>query len=190
LSKKIVVDLKEAGDSKWSLPPRTPTPAARPPRRISPPAGVLKVNADAAVSNNTGCSSVAAVARNDQGVFLGASARVFPGKTEAETLEAMACREAVDLTREIGAQKVMVASDCRNVVASLEQGTMGAYAHIGDEMMSFQNIDFPFDSRLANKEAHNLARSVVRDTQGHRLWLKASLSLLSLKLNKGRHGFH
>lgn len=172
----FVADLKQAGDSKRSSSSRTPTPAgACPPRWIPPPAGVVKVNVDAAVSKNTGCGSVAAVARSDQGEFLGASARVFPGKTEAETLEAMACCEAVDLARDIGARKVMVASDCRNVVASLEQGTMGAYAHIVDEIKasttSFQNLVFCYDSRLSNKEAHNLARSVVRDTQGRRMWL-------------------
>jgi hypothetical protein len=87
----------------------------------------------------------------------------------------MACREAVDLVRDIGAQKVLVASDCRNVVANLEQGTMGAYAHIVDEIKasttSFQNLVFCYENRLSNKEAHNLARSVVRDTQGRRLWL-------------------
>jgi hypothetical protein len=122
----FMADLKQAGDSKRSSPTRTHAPAsACPPRWIPPPAGVVKVNVDAAVSKNRGCGSVAAVARSDQGVFLGASTRVLPGKTEAETLEAMACREAVDLARDIGAQKVLVASDCRNVVANLEQGTMG-----------------------------------------------------------------
>jgi hypothetical protein len=66
----FVANLKEAGDSKRSLPSRTPTPTARPPRWTPPPAGVVKVNVDVAVSKNTGCGSVAAVARNDQGVFL------------------------------------------------------------------------------------------------------------------------
>jgi hypothetical protein len=50
------------------------------------------------------------------------------------------------------------------VVASLEQGTMGAYAHIVEEIKasttSFQNLVFRFDSRLVNKEVHNLAKEV------------------------------
>jgi ribonuclease HI len=63
---------------------------------------------------------VAAVARDDTGLHLGASVVVFSGKTEAETLEALACREAVSLAKDINARKVRVASDCKNVVANLE----------------------------------------------------------------------
>jgi ribonuclease HI len=55
---------------------------------------------------------------------------VFPGKTEAETLEALACREAISLARDINTHRVRFASDCQGVIKSLEEGTMGAYAHI------------------------------------------------------------
>jgi hypothetical protein len=43
-------------------------------------AGIVKINVDAAVSKNTGCGSVAALARDEHGRFRGASARVFSGK--------------------------------------------------------------------------------------------------------------
>jgi hypothetical protein len=72
---------------------------------------------------------VVAVARDDTRLYLGASVVVFLGKTEAETLEALARREAVSLMKDINARKVRVASDCKNVVANLEKGTMGAYTH-------------------------------------------------------------
>ena len=46
------------------------------PRWIPPPAGAMKLNVDAAVSKNAGRASAAAVARDANGLFLGASAVV------------------------------------------------------------------------------------------------------------------
>ncbi|KAK1666385.1 hypothetical protein QYE76_054544 [Lolium multiflorum] len=112
-------------------PRRTPPgDGGRVPRWIPPPAGVMKINVDAAVSKNTGLGAVAAVARNAEGVFCGASTVVLPGKTDAETLEALACREALSLAQDINTRRIRVASDCLNVVRSMNQGTMGVYAHV------------------------------------------------------------
>jgi hypothetical protein len=61
------------------------------------------------------------------------------------------------------------------VITSLDQGILGVYAHIIREMLasksSFASLVFGFKNRVLNKEAHNLARSVVCDDQGRRLWL-------------------
>ena len=45
-------------------------------RWIPPPHGVAKINVDAVVSKNSKMASVAAVARDEAGLFLGASAVV------------------------------------------------------------------------------------------------------------------
>jgi hypothetical protein len=66
---------------------------------------------------------------------VGASTVVFPGCLEAETLEALACREAISLAKDIGARRIHVASDFMNVVRSLKEGTKGAYAHIAHEII-------------------------------------------------------
>jgi hypothetical protein len=55
---------------------------------------------------------------------------VFPGKTDPEVLEALSCREGCALAQDINVRKVLIANDCRNVVTSIEDGTMGSYAHI------------------------------------------------------------
>jgi hypothetical protein len=60
---------------------------------------------------------------------MGASAVVFPGSIEAETLEALACREAIALAHDINARRVRVASDCQGVIMSFERGTIGAYIY-------------------------------------------------------------
>jgi hypothetical protein len=52
--------------------------------------GMIKINVDVAVGKNGRCDTVATIARTKEGVFSGASRLVFPGKSGAETLEALA----------------------------------------------------------------------------------------------------
>jgi hypothetical protein len=59
----------------------------------------MKINGYVVVGKNTGQGSVVAVARDDAGLYLGASVVVFPGKTDAKTLEALASREVIRLKR-------------------------------------------------------------------------------------------
>ncbi|KAM0866723.1 hypothetical protein ACQ4PT_042447 [Festuca glaucescens] len=49
------------------------------PRWIPPPPGVSKINIDAALSKNLNIASVLAIARDDTGLFLGASTQVLQG---------------------------------------------------------------------------------------------------------------
>jgi ribonuclease HI len=136
---------------------------------------MIKINVDAAVGKGSGRGSVAAIARSAEGEYMGASAVVLNGKTEPETLEALACREAVALAYDIGARRVHVASDCLSVVRSIKEGTLGVYAQVISEikvaMETFDMLSFVHERRASNKEAHNLARSVVLDDPGRRLWL-------------------
>jgi hypothetical protein len=46
------------------------------------------------------------------------------------------------------------------VTTCIEEGTMGIYTHIVQEMEAAKR---DFDERVSNKEAHNLARSVVNE---------------------------
>jgi ribonuclease HI len=132
----------------------------------------MKINVDAAVGKNTGLGSIAAVAHDEDRVFREASAVVLTGKSEAETLEALACREALSLAQDINARRIRVASDCLNVIKSLDQGSMGVYAHIVREITETAEADFVDERRSSNKDAHNLAHSVLFD-HGRHVWLLA-----------------
>jgi ribonuclease HI len=57
----------------------------------------MKINVDAAISKNMVTASVAAVARDQTGKFLGAAGVVLEGTTDVETAEAIACREGLVL---------------------------------------------------------------------------------------------
>ena len=89
------------------------------PRWIPPPQGVLKVNVDAALSKNSDTAAVAAVARDETGMFLGASALVVEGITSPEVAEAMACREGLALASDLDLQKIRIVTECVNVVKSI-----------------------------------------------------------------------
>ena len=88
-------------------------------RWIPPPQGVLKVNVDAALSKNSDTAAVAAVARDETGMFLGASALVVEGITSPEVAEAMACREGLALASDLDLQKIRIVTECVNVVKSI-----------------------------------------------------------------------
>jgi hypothetical protein len=58
---------------------------------------MCKVNVDAAQSKTRVAGAVAAVCRDENGRFLGASARVIDGIRDPATLEAIACAEGLQL---------------------------------------------------------------------------------------------
>ena len=80
---------------------------------IPPPRGVLKVNVDAALSKNSDIAAMAAVARDETGMFLGASALVVEGITSPEVAEAMACREGLALASDLDLQKIRIHGLCQ-----------------------------------------------------------------------------
>jgi hypothetical protein len=61
-----------------------------PPHWIPPPSDLVKINVDVAVSKNFDQATVAAIARDVDGIFIGAYAVVSFGITDPESLEAMA----------------------------------------------------------------------------------------------------
>jgi ribonuclease HI len=135
---------------------------------------VIKINVDAAFGKNTCRGSVAAVARDDVGSFMGASAVVLSGQSAVETVEALACLEAIALARDLNARRVRVASDRSHVIASIEDGSLEVYAHITMEIneakRDFDELSFCHERRSSNKEPHILAKSVDTDELGRQVW--------------------
>ena len=92
------------------------------PQWIPPVQGSLNVNVDAALSKN---SNVAAVARDEADVFMGASALVLKGISDPKTTEVLACREGLALATDLLSRRVCIATDCATVVKNLEGPGMG-----------------------------------------------------------------
>jgi hypothetical protein len=102
------------------------------PRWIASPAGVSKINVNAALSKNNRLATVAAIAR------------------DPEILEAVACREGMALASDLYLARVKLASDCANVIRRINGGdTLGPYGQLIQEttaasgdFVSFSNYPF------------------------------------------------
>lgn len=152
-------------------------PEARPrtatsfPRWIPPSCDVSKINVGVALSKNLRRASAAAVARDEAGNFLGASAMMMLGITEPEIMEAMALREGMAVANDLSLRRVHMASDCANAVRSMAGAMMAAYDQIVKELKedaaAFQLMEIVHEmmrrgkqttALILRREAHSSAR--------------------------------
>ena len=71
----------------------------------------MKINVDAAVGKVNNKGAAAAIARSSHRLFLGASCVVLEGCTQPETLEVLACREALSLASDLSVRRFHISSD-------------------------------------------------------------------------------
>jgi ribonuclease HI len=154
---------------------------------IPPPQGMVKINVDAAVRKTEKVGAVAAICRSANGDFLGASVVVVEGINDPAILEAMACREALALALDLDLTHVRVASDCAEVINSLEGNYMGSFSSVISEIKSrslhFNAISFVHEGRSSNMEAHGLARATVNHDVGRHIWLAQAPDFFCIPMN-------
>jgi len=149
---------------------------AQTPRWILPPEGVMKINVDAALSKIfLHIVTVAVIARDEAGTFLGASAIVMEGVSDLETVETLACREGLALVSDLMLRKVRIANDCATIVKNMRGLGMSPYGHIIREikagMASFALVEVVYESRNSKGDAHRLAKSSIYEYVGGHVWL-------------------
>ena len=129
------------------------------------------MNVDAATMRRSRFGAIAAICRNEDGLYLGASAIVFNSISDPATLEALAVREAMALAEDLQLQTIHIASDCKGVVDDIKQKSSPNYGAIISEIVeyfrSFQLCNFVHEFRSSNVEAHNLAKHVLKLGIGH-----------------------
>jgi ribonuclease HI len=76
------------------------------------------------VSKSGGKGSAAAFCRDHHGNYVGASAVIFYGITDPQTLETLACREALALAEDISITRFLVTSDCSSVICDIKDGSL------------------------------------------------------------------
>ena len=134
-----------------------------------------KLNVDAAVAERRGVGTIAAIARDENGMFLGASSLGFRAITNPTTLEALAVREALALSEDLQLQNIHVASDCKEVIDSIKKKSGAEYGAIVHEILvystSFNSCNFVHENRSSNVETHNLAKHALKLGMGRRVWL-------------------
>jgi len=146
----------------------------KPTRWIAPPSGFMKINVDAAIAKNSVKVSMAAVAHDEAGQFMGASVLVLAGVSDPEMAEAIACREGLALAADLMIQRFKVTSDCLNVIRNLRGPAMGSYGHIVREIKArasdFEEVVFAHEGRETNFDAHRLAKGSVSESLGRHVW--------------------
>jgi hypothetical protein len=87
------------------------------------------------------------------------------GSLGPEAAEALAVRQAMEITRENGIQKIVLASDCQSLILKI-QAPLPDRSEVGSLVgdikrlsLSFLSCSFVHVGRLCNIAAHKLARS-------------------------------
>ena len=184
----ILKYIRELEDCKTKKNPRVVARAElAQPRWVAPSEGTAKLRVDGAVSRDGSFGSFSAVCRSSSGSFLGASAIKIEGISDPATLEALACREALDLAMDLDLAKILIASDCQEVVNDIKNCTGGVYAstirEIVESKNTFDDCSFIFEGKATNIEAHSLAKHAFGLDFGRHVWLLNPPNISCIPMN-------
>lgn len=134
-------------------------------QRWQPPEeGWLKVNSDGAVGKHGNKSGAGAVVRDHAGAFRAATCHVFQEVYDPEVAEIRACKRAIQLATEIGANKLHLEMDSSAVVKMLLDPAkdLSASGHCVQEiktmLQEFEEVKVSWVRRSANGAADKLAK--------------------------------
>ena len=137
----------------------------------------FKANYDRAVFNNINTAGIGVVIRDSNATVIGALSRRIPLPQTVEEVEALACRRAVQLAREIGISEVVFEGDSTIIVQALKHGQVdqSVYGHILDDVTQktsqFLFYEFSHVPRICNKVADLLAKK-ARVGSVSQVWLE------------------
>jgi len=132
-----------------------------------PAEGYLSLNIDASFNEDMGCGSTGAIIRDSSGGLIAASNTFIPYLVDAPMAEAFALKEGLMLAQYIGGNRLIVQTDCMEVVQIMknEGFTANSAAAVYDECITvwngFQEISIEHLCREANQVAHELARQAM-----------------------------
>ena len=128
---------------------------------------------DAAVSKTRNCGAAAAVCRSNNGNFMGSSALVIHGITDAATLEAIACREGFALAQDLLLTDFVIVSDSKQVVNDIKSASNGGYRAIISEIRNLLvgfDCNITFEGRASNSDVDRLVKFAHSLDRGRHLW--------------------
>ncbi|XP_074318863.1 uncharacterized protein LOC141655696 [Silene latifolia] len=130
-----------------------------------PSSGWVKLNVDAGVKDGVGVG-VGVVCRDSSGKVLWGMTHNRREVWEAHVAEAVAVLEGLEQAREAGHDRVVVESDCSQVIEALKQRKTGQslFSLVLDDILrlcsSFSSVVWSFISRKNNVVAHTLAHVI------------------------------
>ncbi|KAK8669923.1 hypothetical protein V6N13_104690 [Hibiscus sabdariffa] len=119
----VIQHLKEFQDS-GALPVLQPS-SSHIPRSWSPlPENYVKVNFDASFNSLNNCSGTGIIIRNSNCEIMASCAHPNPDTPNATFAEALACKQAVLLSCDLGFQKVIVEGDALSIINKIKNATV------------------------------------------------------------------
>lgn len=142
------------------------SPKQSPPKENwqAPEVGWFKVNVDGSLLKHMDKGGAGAVIRDHHGRFHAGTCHFFPIATEPELVELLACKRAVNLAKEMGISKLVLESDCKELVTKIssKEKDLSQYGPLVEEIKSLllpiQEVEIRWGCRSANSVAHNLPR--------------------------------
>nr|XP_027067422.1 uncharacterized protein LOC113693034 [Coffea arabica] len=138
-------------------------------RRWEPPkAGVIKINTDAAISNQSVRTGKGIIARNWTGKLMRAKGIMECKMGTAMEEEALAVRAALVMAKAVGWTKIEVQSDCKSVVDQINASSVHDISiatvleDIEELKKEFQECNFSFVYRTGNTCSHTLAQNAIK----------------------------
>lgn len=136
---------------------------------------MAKLNVDAAVGRGGRYGAVGAIARDVEGVFLGASTFFFPINGDPTVLECLTIIEGLALSDDLYERRIKVALDCKVVIDDICSKNLTSYGAIIHEVVAhkstFISCILSHESRTSNVEAHKLAKHALSLPVGRHVWL-------------------
>ncbi|MBA0869182.1 hypothetical protein Goshw_024265 [Gossypium schwendimanii] len=136
-----------------------------------PKSGIIKLNFDASFENNSNFSISAVLARDSEGLIMGACTYPIVDVADAFVAKARACERALYFARDMGFRKVVVEGDSLTVIKKLktnftDRSILSPISqHIRVLAEAFEEVTYNFVPREVNRAAHELA--TVGRTQKH-----------------------
>jgi len=129
-----------------------------------PPMGTIKINWDASLNIKRGWIGLGVIARDNNGLFLGARSVTKQVKADPNLAEVMAALLAVQFSKEVGFFDVILEGDAAKVINEINSeppysSRIGHFLeNIHIEKGCFRSVLFSFIPRECNSAAHNLAK--------------------------------
>lgn len=128
-----------------------------------PMAGVIKLNFDASFASRSNSSVSAVLARDSEGLIMGACTYPMVDIADAFVAEARACERAIYFALDMGFRKVVLEGDSLTVIKKLVSNSTdrSVLCFISQHILSlagaFEKITYNFIPREANRAVHELA---------------------------------
>ena len=140
------------------------------------------LNFDASYDDDRGCGSIGAIIRDGSGGMIATTSTFIFHLVDAPMAEAYA-QEGLMLAEHIGGNRLIVQSDCMEVVEIMGNGgfmansAVAIYDECNIAWSGFEEISIEHLSREANQVAHELARQAMLTKENY-IWDDDPLVLL------------